>query len=39
MGTLDRTFYEMLDKVEREALTPEEALEEAAEIITEDMKQ
>ncbi|MBU4314325.1 MAG: ABC transporter substrate-binding protein [Actinobacteria bacterium] len=39
MGTLDRTFYEMLDKVEREALTPEEALKEAAEIITEDMQQ
>ncbi|MBU4350511.1 ABC transporter substrate-binding protein [bacterium] len=39
MGTLDRTFYEMLDKVEREALTPEEALEEAAEIITDDMLQ
>ena len=39
MGTLDRTFYEMLDKVEREALTPEEALKEAAEIITDDMQQ
>ncbi len=39
MGTLDRTFYEMLDKVEREALTPEEALKEAAEIITDDMLQ